>query len=52
MIENQEHILKDAAAHAEERGAEARTRITSNLAPEDSIPAVPNGHAMISSSSG
>lgn len=36
-IENQELVLKDAAALAEEHGAEARTMISSNAAPEDSI---------------
>jgi Kef-type K+ transport system membrane component KefB/nucleotide-binding universal stress UspA family protein len=36
-MENQELILKDAAALAEEHGAEARTMVSSNAAPEDSI---------------
>ena len=36
-MENQELILKDAAALAEEHGAEARTMVSSNTAPEDSI---------------
>lgn len=36
-IENQELVLKDASALAEEHGAEARTVVTSDLAPEEAI---------------